>query len=63
MITKVNLELTENQLNTLLSVLEQDLFMIGQNIEDNQVTDMAQIYDKLINLRNVFKRNKDIENI
>lgn len=63
MITKVNLELTENQLNTLLSVLEQDLFMIGQNIKDNQVTDMAQIYDKLINLRNVFKRNKDIENI
>lgn len=63
MITKINLELTENQLNTLLSVLEQDLFMIGQNIEDNQVTDMAQIYDKLINLRNVFKRNKDIENI
>ena len=60
MITKINLELTENQLNTLLSVLEQDLFMIGQNIEDNQVTDMAQIYDKLINL---FKRNKDIENI
>ena len=63
MITKVNLELTETQLNTLLSVLEQDLFMIGQNIKDNQVTDMAQIYDKLINLRNVFKRNKDIENI
>ena len=63
MITKINLELTENQLNTLLSVLEQDLFMIGQNIKDNQVTDMAQIYDKLINLRNVFKRNKDIENI
>ena len=63
MITEVNVTLTENQLNTLLDVLdEEDWFETGKKLKKNQLNDVIQIYDKLIDLQNVFKRNKDIEN-
>jgi hypothetical protein len=60
MITKLNLELTENQVFTLLDLIGQDGFKTGQMLGDNQVLDIVQIYDKLIRLKNTFKRNKEV---
>ena len=60
MITKLNLELTENQVLTLLDLIGQDGFKTGQMLGDNQVLDIVQVYDKLISLKNTFKRNKEV---
>jgi len=60
MITKLNLELTENQVFTLLDLIGQDGFKTGQMLGDNQVLDIVQVYDKLISLKNTFKRNKEV---